>query len=63
MISKSDHFEMCSNIWCTLLCTCVFFFGLVMFVFVAFLLLLLRLFVEVQGAGLLFLIYKFWIYE
>lgn len=23
MISKSDNFEMCLNIWCTLLCTCV----------------------------------------
>lgn len=30
MISKSDHFEMCLNIWCTLLCTCIcLFFGLV----------------------------------
>lgn len=34
MISKSDHFEMCLNIWCTLLCTCIcLFFGLVIFFF------------------------------
>lgn len=26
MISKSDDFEMCLNIWCTLLCTCICFF-------------------------------------
>lgn len=26
MISKSDDFEMCLNIWCTLLCTCMFGF-------------------------------------
>lgn len=26
MISKSDDFEMCLNIWCTLLCTCICLF-------------------------------------
>lgn len=31
MNSKSDHFEMCLNIWCTLLCTCMFFLFVLFF--------------------------------